>query len=58
MRRNLTLIALNPELNYLFATRGPINPYIGGGPGVNIFSPRNPSGPSHTEVGVNFVFGV
>ncbi|OGG44588.1 MAG: hypothetical protein A3F84_05510 [Candidatus Handelsmanbacteria bacterium RIFCSPLOWO2_12_FULL_64_10] len=55
---NLTLIALNPELNYLFAARSPMKPYVGGGPGINVFDRRGPFGGTHTDVGVNFVFGI
>jgi hypothetical protein len=55
---NLTLIALNPELNYVFTTRSPVRPYIGGGPGINIFDDRRIFGGTDTRVGVNFVFGI
>ncbi len=54
----LTLIALNPEVNYLFTTRGPIKPYIGSGPGINVFDRRRPFEDTHTDVGINFVFGI
>jgi hypothetical protein len=55
---DLTLIALNPELNYLLTTRGPIKPYIGSGPGINVFDRRRPFEDTYTDVGVNFIFGI
>lgn len=55
---DLTLIALNPELNYVFTTRGPVKPYVGGGPGINIYNRRSPFDETLTRVGVNFIFGI
>lgn len=54
----LTLVAMNPELNYLFTTKGSIRPYIGGGPGANFFDRRRPFDSTRTDVGINFVFGI
>ncbi|MBI4551506.1 MAG: hypothetical protein HY710_04515 [Candidatus Latescibacteria bacterium] len=54
---DVTLIALNPELNYLFVTRTRVKPYLGVGPGINIVDSRRPFGRTDTEVGINFVFG-
>jgi hypothetical protein len=53
---DLTLIAINFEFVYKFASRGAWNLYAGGGPAINIYS-FDDIDDSETEPGFNFLIG-
>ena len=58
---NLTVIAFNPELLYLFKLNTRWTPYFGGGPGINVYDWHNDrpgTGESDTRVGFNFTGGI
>ena len=58
---DITLVAVNPEVVYLFNKKGKWTPYGGGGLGLNIVNRDNPlPGQDNTEleVGLNLLAGI
>jgi opacity protein-like surface antigen len=58
---NATLVAINPEVFYLFKPHDRWTPYAGGGLGINIFSFDDTVAgvdDSETEIGLNLLGGV